>query len=96
MNHDSIKDKVATPKPQPIIDSKLAQIESRIGHLFETNSRIKQAVNRLTNPGPEEIGKEVGQHPVNSVEARLAVIVDQLDALGMQADILVARMDGAV
>ena len=90
-------ERVISPAPQPLIDGKLSQIESRISGLFDQSAHINQAVNRLVNPAPEPVdGANANKVSSNTVETRMSIIVDQLDKLQNQFSHISERLDGAV
>lgn len=85
------------PKPQPMIDGQVAQIEGYLHSMFDQAARIQQAVNRLVTPEPASapIGNKA-ERPINSIETRLSVILEMMENLDKQYLHIADRMDSAV
>lgn len=87
----------AAPRPLGPIEALVSQIESRITGLFDVSQRSEQALNRLLNPRPAEVGKGAVETPsVPTIEGRMQGIVRMLDAVDAKFREQAERLDTAV
>ena len=87
----------APARPQGPIEGLVSQIESRISGLFDVSHRTEQAMNRLLNPRPAEVGKNSADTPApQTIEGRMQSIVRMLDAVDARFRDQAERLDSAV
>ena len=74
----------SAPKPieKPRLQQQLDQLEKVLSGCHECASRIENAADRLLNPKPQDVGKTAERPSPNSIEGRLAMMIEIAEGLG--------------
>ncbi len=86
------------PRPQPVIDGQVQQIDQQLHGIFELVGRICTAVDRLVSPEPQPVdgsGKNA-ERAMHSIDQRLNAIIQGNEMLATYLSRIASRLDSAV